>query len=465
MKIVSVAAECDPWCRTGGLGDVVAALPSAMMQLADVDDHLTLLPLYNQAQDVLARRNRTLTSTGVTTNIIIDGQSHAGEWMELVGPEAWRTCFLDCPSLFTGPALYDMGPNHPLSLGHRFGAFVQAVANSLDELAGTQPDAIHLHDWHVAPLAQILQGHPARVVLTVHNLAYQGWFPRHETCGVADPGDEHISFLRMGIEAADTITTVSPQYAQEIQTEPFGCGLHELLTERGVSGVVNGVDPVAWDPAQDTALNTTYSANNPGGKAECRHALLESVGWPHTTPELVCGIVTRLAEQKGLDWLLETVPKLSDLGARIVLLGTGDPELEEAVHAAIEQYPDALAGWVRFDTDLSHQIIAGVDALLVPSRFEPCGLTQLYAMRYGTVPIVNPVGGLADTVAPYPESELATGFHMTTADTDGLSAAIASAADVSRNAPDTWRALQANGFAFNSSWTVSAEAYYAIFRA
>jgi starch synthase len=381
MKVVSICAERAPFARTGGLGDVTAALPEALLAADPSLDHVTVLPLYGASRPQLQGRLRP-----------------AGRFLELVDDAPYRTLFFEHPA-FETPGLYD-GPEE------KFGGFCRAVVDAFPDA-----DVFHLHDWHAAHAATLTT---TRTVLTLHNLAYQG------------------PFLRDGIAAADVITTVSVRYAEEIQTEAFGCGLHGLLAERGVIGILNGIAK-AEPPERD------------------REGLLSAAGLSGS--DVLFGVVSRLDWHKGLDWVADVIPRLETLPARLVLLGTGDPKLEARFTSLAS---DRFFPWLCFDPARADQILAGADALLVPSRFEPCGLTQLYAMRAGTVPVVNPVGGLADTV-----TDPGRGFRMTEASPEGLYAAMSRA--VSARKTPAWERRVENGRRWDSSWRRSAERYLEIF--
>ena len=381
MKVVTICAERAPFARTGGLGDVTAALPEALLAVEPTLEHVTVLPLYGAARPLLQGRLRPV-----------------GPFQELVDDAPYRTLFFPHPQ-FEPQGLYD-GPEE------KFGLLCRAVVDAFDDA-----DVFHLHDWHGAHAATLTT---TRTVLTIHNLAYQG------------------PFLRDGIAAADVVTTVSEQYAEEIQTEPFGCGLHGLLAERGVVGILNGI-AAPEVPHRD------------------RTGLLADAGLEGS--DLLFGVVSRLDWHKGLDWVADVIPRLDELPARLVLLGTGDPALEERFASLAS---DRFHPWLHFDPARADQILAGADALLIPSRFEPCGLTQLYAMRAGTVPVVHPVGGLADTVAD-PER----GFHMTEASPAGLFSAMGRAVEA-WNTP-AWDQRVDGGRRWDSSWRRSAERYLEIF--
>jgi starch synthase len=344
-----------------------------------------------------------------------------------------------------------------------------------------QPDVLHAHDWHAGLAPAYLRawertsGMP-RVpsVITVHNLAYQGVFPAAEFGVLQLPADffsvdgiefyGHLSFLKAGLFYADRITTVSPTYAREIQTQVQGAGLDGLLRTRthDISGILNGVDKTVWNPATDTAINTQYSIEKFSGKEKCKAALQERMGLARDPDALLFGVVSRLTEQKGIDLLLSVIPDIVQRGGQLVVLGTGDPALENGLKNAAAANPQAVAVELGFDETLSHSIIAGSDIVMVPSRFEPCGLTQLYALAYGSLPLVHCVGGLADTVVDTSlenlADEIATGFVFEKFDRPSIVAAIRRAFALKARRPD-WKAVVRRAMEQDFGWEASALRY------
>jgi len=430
-----------------------------------------LTPLYRTAREALDAAHRTLTDTGVITEVTVGGLLWTGRVWSLDGETDPDTYFLECDALFDSPGLYEMAPviidgaTVTPDLAVRFAFLVEAALQVSADLLGGRVDAYHLHDWHAAPLAwRLAETVPAqekpRVALTIHNLAYQGHCSAEAVPEWTTAGDDGLNFLRKGIEHADLVTTVSPRYSQEIQTPEFGCGLDDLLRERGVVGILNGAGRGAWDPTADPHLASAFSGDAPQGRTACRAALLEEAGWARDDTALVVGVVARLDYQKGLDWVAEIVPFLPKMGIRLVLLGTGDPALETRFAALSEAHRSHFVAWLAFDVPQSHRIMGGADAVLVPSRFEPCGLTQLYAMRYGALPIVNAVGGLADTVTDADEVPgEGNGFVMRSGDVDGLRDALQRAVNVWSHNPKRWARLVQNGYDYDSSWAQSAQTY------
>ncbi len=344
------------------------------------------------------------------------------------------------------------------------------------------PQIAHAHDWHAAMACAYMAAHPgttAASIFTVHNLAYQGLFT-HGDFGMlglpsgywASHGVEYhgrISFMKAGLKYAHRITTVSPTYAREITTHEFGCGLDGVIRSRvaDVSGILNGVDGTVWSPQTDTALAARYSSLDLTGKSRCRQALRSEFGLQSLGDAPLFGVVSRLSGQKGLDLVLAALPALLRMGGQLCLQGSGEPSLEAAFVAAAKANPGKVAVRIGYDEALAHRLIAGADALLVPSRFEPCGLTQLYGLRYGSLPVVRRVGGLADTVVDAtPEAlhdDRATGFAFDASTPAALESAIAHAVQAYRE-PDTWRQMMFRAMAQNFSWAEAASKYLALYR-
>lgn len=477
MKVLQVAAEVFPLVKTGGLADVVGALPQALAAAgADVRLMLPGLPAI-------------LAGVGETRVVCELGPMFgAGRVRLLRGVLA--------PSLpvyvVDAPYLYDRPGNPYLAADgmewadnlQRFAllgwAAAHVAAGELDP--DWCPDVLHAHDWHAAMACAYVAARPVRsaaTVFTVHNLAFHGLFaptdffllglPSRFMAPSALEFHGQFSFIKAGLKFASRITTVSPNYAQEIRTPELGSGLDGVVRARGddVSGILNGVDPEVWDPATDRELVAPYAAANLAGKAQCKAALQKALGLTVDAAAPLFAVVSRLTSQKGLDLVLEALPDLLDLGAQFAVQGSGDAVLEHAFRQAMVKHPGRVAVRLGYDEGFAHQMIAGADAMLVPSRFEPCGLTQLYALRYGTVPIVRRVGGLADTVADASDDNLrhdsATGFVFGPATADALGRAMQRAVLVFRQ-PVLWRQLMQRGMAQNFSWEPVARAYLALYQ-
>jgi starch synthase len=343
------------------------------------------------------------------------------------------------------------------------------------------PEVLHAHDWHAAMSCAYTAAHPVRstaTVFTVHNLAYQGLFPSGDFAllglparFMASSGLEYhnqVSFMKAGLKFGHRVTTVSPTYAREIATHEFGFGLDGVIRGRGadVSGVLNGVDGAVWDPATDAGLAARYSADELAGKQRCKQALQTELGLNPRASATLFGVVSRLTSQKGLDLVLGALPSLVRRGAQLAVQGTGDPALEAAFVAAARAHTGEVGVRVGYDEALAHRLIAGADAILVPSRFEPCGLTQLYGLRYGSLPVVRRVGGLADTVVDASEdavaADRATGFVFDGATPPALDSAIQRAV-TAYSQPERWQRLMLRAMAQDYSWAGSAQKYIALY--
>jgi starch synthase len=455
------------------LADVVGAL-GPVMGAHDVECRV-LLPLYRQIAH-LATDAKEVLNVG----------SHFGGPVRVLAKHARGIDLLliDAPHLYDRPGqIYlnesgtDWADNHL-----RFGLLSWVGAEiGRTGIAGWTPDVVHAHDWQagLTPVYARQGGSTVPCVLTIHNIAFQGNFPATtlgalglDPQGFTQDGFEYfgqVSFLKGGLMLADQITTVSPTYARELMTAEFGMGLEGVLVARkaDLSGILNGIDMVAWDPAQDTALAQNYTSRSLPKKTVNKQAVQERFGLVRDTAAPLFSVISRLSEQKGLDLALRALPAILEKGAQFVLLGSGAPELEQGFRALALRYPGRVGVEIGFNEDLAHLLQAGADATLVPSRFEPCGLTQLCAMRYGTVPIVSVTGGLADTVIDANEAALAaacaTGiqFAPTTAEKlgDALDRAMALYAD-----NKAWRQIQRNAMKQPVGWDVSAKRMADIYR-
>jgi starch synthase len=344
------------------------------------------------------------------------------------------------------------------------------------------PQIVHAHDWHAAMCCAYMAAHPgtdAASVFTVHNLAFQGLFAQSDfgllglpsrfltSHGVEFHGQ--VSFMKAGLKYAQRITTVSPTYAGEIVTHEFGCGLDGVIRGRvrDLSGILNGVDGEVWNPRRDTSLAAPYSAQDLTGKTRCKAALQSELGLEPRADVPLFGVVSRLSTQKGLDLVLAALPGLLRSGAQLALQGTGDAVLEAAFTAAALAHPGRVAVHIGYDEALAHRLIAGVDCILVPSRFEPCGLTQLYGLRYGTLPLVRRVGGLADTVSDADDAALqadvATGFVFDVATPAALEAVLQRAIKLYQR-PAAWKQVMLRAMAQDFSWSGAARKYLALYR-
>jgi starch synthase len=475
LHLLSVASELYPLVKTGGLADVAGALPGA---LARQDVAVTTLvpgyPAVLSALDDAAEVHRYDALMGGPA-VLRRGRAAGLDLLVLDAPHL----FARDGNIYLGPDGRDW-PDNAL----RFAAFSRAAADvATGLLADYRPDVVQAHDWQAGLTAAYLHyDRPAQrppVVTTIHNLAFQGIFPAYllGTLGLpaeafALDGLEYfgsISFLKGGLIFADRITTVSPTYATEITMPDGGMGLDGLLAGRArdLVGILNGIDVDVWDPATDAAIASHYSRDDLAGRAANKRALQQSLGLADDPDAFLLGSIGRLTGQKGMDVLIDVLPELMMRKGQFVLLGSGDRALEEAFLAAAAAHPDRIACRIGYDEQLAHQIQAGVDAFVVPSRFEPCGLTQMYALRYGAVPIVSRVGGLADTVidaSPFALGQgVATGIQFAPVSPAALGAALRRAMELYRDR-DGWRRMQDNGMTTDVSWDSAAKAYAALFR-
>jgi len=478
LRVLEVAAEVFPWVKTGGLGDVVAALPPALAR-AGAEARL-LLPGY-------AQLIKALEQPVVVARL---GAAFGAATVEVLGG---RLPGLDLPVyLVDAPWLYDRPGNPYLKPDRsdwpdnpqRFGllGWVAAHLGCGDIERGWRADIVHAHDWHAglacAHLALHAGPRPA-TVFTVHNLAFVGEFDPVQLADLKLPRSTFApeglefhgrgSFMKAGLYYADQLSTVSPTYAHEIQTSAFGCGFEGLLTRRApvLAGILNGVDNTVWNPETDPHLAASYTAADLSGKALVKAKLQDELGLRVDPSRLLVGVVTRLAFQKGVDLLLQVMRTAASEGVQLALLGSGDPPLEKQLLQLARDLPDAVSISFGYDDALSHRIIAGADAVAVPSRYEPCGLTQLYGLRYGSLPVVHAVGGLADTVVDANEASLnadrATGFAFVNATEMALHATLHRAQRLFADKP-RWQQVMRRAMAQDFSWDEAAARYLELFR-
>lgn len=475
LKLLSVASECTPFVKTGGLADVVGAL-AKVLSAHDVECRV-LLPLYHQIEH-LSKDAETVDEVGTIFGGPVRVLARRQAGIDLL--------LIDAPHLYDRPGqiyLNDTGADWPDN--HlRFGLLSWVAARiGLNGIAGWRPDVIHAHDWQ-AGLTPVYarQGDvsPPPCILTIHNVAFQGIFPATamgelalDPAGYTREGFEYfdqIGFLKGGLMLADAITTVSPTYARELLTQEFGMGLEGVLATRSavLTGILNGIDTDAWNPQTDPALVQTYGIRSLNRKAANKQALLARFDLSGDPGLPLFSVISRLSEQKGLDIALEALPKVLEQGARFVMLGSGSPDLEDGFARLARRYPNQVGVQIGFDEDLAHLIQAGADATLVPSRFEPCGLTQLCAMRYGTLPIVSKTGGLADTVIDANAAALvtgcATGFQFAPVTAEKLQDALMRAMDLYADRK-TWQKLMRNAMKYPVGWDVSARRMTDLYRA
>jgi starch synthase len=480
VRVLHVASELAPFAQSGGLADVVAGLPSAQAETDDVDVGV-LIPLYRGVPERLAAAGVAL-DPGVPLALTVGPHTFtAALRMAQIG--TIRHGFLDCPALYDRPGnLYGPGGAGEWGDNHvRFGALGRIALEAGQALFGAPIDVLHVHDWQGGPAAIYarLANAPCAIVTTIHNLAYRGIFPKSTMTELGIPWEmftpalvefwDQLSFLKGALAVSDAVTTVSPSYAQEILTPEFGEGFDGFLNHhiKRLVGIVNGIDTTAWDPATDATLPAPFSVETPAGKRACRTALAKEVGIPLADDEPLIGVIARMAGQKGLDLVAEVAPELHRLRARLVVLGAGEPELEARFRYIARSFSHHVHVRIGFDIGFARRIYASSDLFVMPSRFEPCGLGQLYAMRYGAVPVVTEVGGLRDTVIDPGDAELArghgTGIHVRAATAPALLEAIERGVALFRDRA-AFAKLQRSAMSRDSSWTVSARDYVQLYR-
>ncbi|MGE0449416.1 MAG: glycogen synthase GlgA [Vicinamibacterales bacterium] len=469
-----IGSEALPFAKTGGLADVLGALPAALARLGW--DVTLVMPRYRGVDAGRFLERRPVTVGGFFADV---------RFYEEPLADGARAILVDEPSLYDRPYLYGEGnadyPDNP----RRF-ALLARAAFEWAIRAGVAPTIVHAHDWQagLAPvyLRTMYAGNPllagARSVFTIHNLAYQGrfepdWVPRLDLPWSAYTIEqlefwETMSFLKGGVVNADAVTTVSPGYAREIQTPAGGAGFDGILRSRAerLFGVLNGIDVREWDPAHDKHLPEPYSADDLAGKRAAKAAVLRAYGLEADDGALarpLVGMISRMVDQKGLDLIAALSPQLPALNASFVVLGTGEPRYQDMWRALAAAHPDRIGARIGFDEGLAHLIEGGADIFLMPSLFEPCGLNQMYSLRYGTVPIVRRTGGLADTVVDYARGRKgATGFVFDEYSPAALFGTMRRALGVFGNR-SAWRALQRNGMKQDLSWDRSAREYVKIY--
>jgi starch synthase len=476
LRILYATPECAPLVKTGGLGDVAGALPVALRQIGL--DVRVILPGYPAVLAALTRARNAGRINAIA-------RLPAARLLEAELPQGVPAWIVDCPALYDrdGGPYQDAGgadwEDNPL----RFGLLARCAALLATRRGPVawRPELIHANDWQtgLAPAyAALASARATPSIITIHNLAFQGIFAPHWVADLGLPASSfavdgveyhgRASFLKAGLFYANAITTVSPTYAGEIQREATGMGMHGLLAARrgSLTGILNGIDTTVWDPASDALIPERYDATTLDRKAANKKALQIRFGLEPLPDILLLGAVTRLTEQKGIDLLLDIVDAVARLPAQIVIVATGDKALEQRVTALAAARPGRLASFIGFDESLAHWVEAGADAFVMPSRFEPCGLNQMYSQRYGTPPIVHATGGLVDSVVDCTSQTqgdgTATGFKFFAPDAEALMGAIERCAAAYGDAA-VWRGLQQNGMARDFSWNRAAREYGALY--
>lgn len=477
MKIVHAASELFPYIKTGGLADAVGALGTA---LADKGHEVSIfLPGYRVA---LEHRDALTAATKLRLKIELGNEFVSGE-VRSFSPRKNLTVYLICrEEYFDRRAPYGNGERDFEDNAERFLFFCKAVTETL-RLLDIQADIVHAHDWQAGMLPLLVRDAERRhgvtlalkTIFTIHNIAYQGLFPAAKFALTNLPDElfqidgieyySQISLLKGGILFADRVTTVSPRYAQEIQTPEFGCGMDGVVQTRveDLSGILNGVDNAIWNPATDEHLPARYSASNLAGKATCRAELLKRFDFDAKFKGPVFGMVCRLTEQKGVDLVLENADFFLSHDVKLIVLGSGSKRLEDAVRALAARAPQKIALSAKLDEAASHLIEAGSDFFVMPSLFEPCGLNQMYSQVYGTPPIVSRVGGLADTVIDADEFPSAGTGLMCAPTAAGLADALARARKLFSDGA-RYASVQRRGMARDFSWKQASSGYEELYR-
>ncbi|HQK19773.1 MAG TPA: glycogen synthase GlgA, partial [Polyangiaceae bacterium] len=477
LRVLIISAELAPFARAGGLGDVMQGLSHALGEMGV--EVVVATPLYGVTRlDSAVAPQRWKRPIWIP----IGGDVRQVGVIETVTDGDVRVLLLDCPPLFKRDSIYGTAQEPYPDNDLRFATLGMAALRAADLMFHGPPDIIHAHDWHAAlaiayaRLSENEAWREAASVFTFHNIAYQGSFPitrapmlglhapiLHEDAVVANGS---INYLKTGIVYSDRVTTVSQTYAQEVLEPEHDHGLTEVLAARSDSlvGITNGIDTTLWDPSRDRALAARYDAHDPTGRIACRTALAAELGLDMSHDPPIVGVVSRLTHQKGIDMLLQVVPTLVDDGMRLAIVAVGDQQWQSKLEGLSEQYRKKVAFRCAFGDPIARRVYAGADLFLMPSRFEPCGLGQQYAMRYGSVPVVNPVGGLADTVEPFDETHATgTGFWLEEPTPNGIVAALRRAVAIRKNA-NLWNQMVRNGMTRNASWDASARSYYALYR-
>jgi starch synthase len=475
VNVIYASSEIVPFASSGGLGDVAAALPPALA--AQGIRVSRVMPLYRHVTD----GPFDLEDTGLVFDTPL---GH-----DVVRAEIWateeggvRTYFVRRDEFFDRRELYSLPERDYDDNFARFVFFQKAVVQLIDAL-GETVDIVHCNDWQTALLPLYLEhgvhglgrGGGERTVITIHNLAFQGLFPSTLYYLANLPLSElsidslefygQISCLKGGLTSADRVTTVSMKYAEEICGEEMGCGLAGLLASLGprLTGIVNGVDYTVWDPAQDAYLAETYSASNPAGKRQCKRALLREMGLTPRPGTALLGMVSRLTDQKGLDILAKAMPEIMKRSVQFVLLGSGEEKYHKLCREWAKQWPDRFVPRLGFDTALAHRIEAGADLFVMPSRYEPCGLNQMYSLRYGTLPLVHATGGLEDTIVDLDENpKQGTGVKFREYAPKALVEALDRALERYLN-PQGWKKIVTRAMKQDFSWHESAQKYLELY--
>ncbi len=471
MKILLAGSELTPFARTGGLGDVLEALPAALEQRGH--DISIVIPCYRGLRE---DPRLGVRSTGVLIDISVGNKRYQAEILQGQTPEGLQIFLVRRDEYFDRSGLYGADSRDYGDNAERFVFFSKAILELARRMA-PPPEILHVHDWQTALIPVLVKERslPFKTVLTVHNMAYQGSFWGIDFSLTNLPGDYfsekgvefygNVNLLKGGLLFADQITTVSERYAREIQTPQFGCGLDPVIRSVAgkVSGILNGSDYTHWDPATDPIIQARYNQKDLSGKAACRTALLAELGLDPEPRGPIFSILSRLAEQKGIDILLPILDRLLADDVRLVILGEGDVGYERELLIASKQHAGRFVFVRAQDDRLAHRIEAGSDISLIPSHFEPCGLTAMYGQKYGTLPVARAVGGLHQIVQDYdPTSDSGTGFLFFEYQPEAFYSAIVRAKQLFAN-PAKWQVLMQRAMATDFSWSKAALLYESVY--
>ena len=479
LKILFLSPEVVPFAKTGGLADVAGSLPGALKRMGI--DIRSVLPFYR----TVSEGDFEIRPLPDELEVPLGTELLKAKVLETRTQDDVPFYLIDREDLYDRRNLYGNPTGDYYDNLERFVFFAHAALRLAENLR-FKPDVVHCHDWQTGLVPALLKG-PYRnnpnlsgtsSVFTIHNIGYQGIFPEEKLVITGLPRDEffridglefwgNISLLKAGIVYSDAVTTVSLKYAQEIQTPEYGMGMEGILQARRtfLHGILNGVDYGLWDPRHDAHIPASYSPQKMAGKSRCKEALLKEMGLDESLKSRpLLGVISRLDSQKGFDLLVELLEDILALDVGLVVLGSGDETIQKAIEEAAERHPGRVGLFIGFNEPLAHRIMAGADIFLIPSRYEPCGLTQMYALRYGTVPVVRATGGLEDTIVQFdPKTNKGNGFKFGPFNSKAFLNAIKEAIDCFR-VPETWKRLMLNGMRDDFSWDRSARQYIELYR-
>lgn len=478
MNIVTIASEVVPFAKTGGLADVAGTLPRALAKLGS--NVSIIMPYYGK---IINAEKFGIRPTGKRISVGLGDWKIESDILTCNIKPNISVYFISQPTFFDRNELYQTKDGDYPDNAERFTFFSKAAIETMLTLK-LKPDVVHVHDWQASLVPLFLKTHykdkkdfsNTKTLLTIHNLGYQGLFPPDDM-RLTGLGWEYftfdklefygkLNFLKAGIVYADAINTVSKKYAEEILTKEYGCGLESALAERKkvLFGILNGIDYEEWNPEIDNFLPAKYSASQLGGKATCKNELLKKYKLPSSPAKPLIGLVGRLTVQKGLDILAEGMKTLIERGFQFAILGTGEPTYHDLLQNMAAKFPKQVGLVLGFDNSLAHQIEAGSDFFLMPSRYEPCGLNQMISLKYGTIPIVRATGGLDDSIVEFdPKKKTGNGFKFAGTSATALIEASGKALSVFNN-PSIWKQLMTNAMKCDFSWNQSAKEYQELYK-